>query len=82
MAILQLEPSYDDIKMSPPEKPLQHHHGVYHPFFRSLGRDEVESELGLDVRVRQRLMFFVVYLKKVLGYHNVQLSFVLLSNHL
>ena len=33
-------------KMSPPEKPLQHHHGVYHPFFRSLDRDKVESELG------------------------------------
>ena len=69
MAIFQLEPLYDDIKMSPPEKPLQHHHGVYHPFFRSLGRDKVESELGAGCKGEAKVDVFghSVVQKKSLG---------------
>ena len=55
--------------MSPPEKPLQHH-GVYHPFSRSLGRDKVESELGAGCKGEAKVDVFghtVVYLKKSLG---------------
>ena len=61
-------------KTSPPEKPLQHHHGVSHPLFRSLGRDKIESGLGAGCKGEAKVDVFwhtVVYLKKALGYHNV-----------
>ena len=74
MAIFQLEPSYDDIKMSPPEKPLQHHHGVYYRFSGLWVEIRLSLNWGWMYSKGEAKADFLAHcciLKKVLGYHNV-----------